>query len=295
MPRPAFAAQTEVGRVPVASGRVLARSLAGDPDQDYFLYVPDLVTRGSRILVAVHGASRNALAQARQFASMGERYGVVVVAPLFPADRFTDYQRLGQRGARADQVLQAILAEVREEVGLVTQKAHLFGYSDGGQFAHRYAMAHPATVAGVVVASVGWFTFPDAGLRYPYGTAAVDQLNGLEFSAPAFLRVPMSVFVGHSDLRRDIPAQYWRRIEVLNGSSRLERARAWVQAMATAAAGQKMSASFQLKVLPRLGGSFVASVKWAGLAERVCEELFGVPTDVYRILDRQTCAEVFLT
>jgi pimeloyl-ACP methyl ester carboxylesterase len=106
---------------------------------------------------------------ALKFASFAERYGVVLVAPLFPKDRFGDYQRLGRngRGERADQALNRILTEVGFLTGANIDKLYMFGYSGGGQFVHRYAMAYPQRTARIVVAAAGWYTFPDSAVNYP--------------------------------------------------------------------------------------------------------------------------------
>ena len=73
-------------------GQVVQRSLQGDPTQRYFTYVPQKGGQGARLIVSVHGISRNAEENAVGFARRAERYGVVLVAPLFPAERFPDYQ-----------------------------------------------------------------------------------------------------------------------------------------------------------------------------------------------------------
>ncbi|MDX1606735.1 MAG: hypothetical protein R3202_11120, partial [Candidatus Competibacterales bacterium] len=114
----------ERGNHSLTPGRVQRRRLAGHPWQKYFLYQPSDCTEGAPVLVVVHGISRNARAQAQAFASLAERFGVVVVAPLFPRTRFPRYQQLGiSRGAiypRPDQALGQILQEVGRLTGART-------------------------------------------------------------------------------------------------------------------------------------------------------------------------------
>lgn len=91
---------------------VLQRTLQTDSRQKYFLYMPRQGGNAAKIFITVHGISRNVREHAKEFASYAEKYGVVMIAPYFPADRFPDYPRLGRKGNRADIVLNAIVAEV---------------------------------------------------------------------------------------------------------------------------------------------------------------------------------------
>lgn len=95
------------------------------------------------IFVSVHGVSLNYQEHAQKFMPYAEKYGVVLVAPYFPEPPFDDYQRLGRtgQGSRADSALKNIITEVRELTYAQSGKLYLFGYSGGGQFTHRYAMA----------------------------------------------------------------------------------------------------------------------------------------------------------
>src|SRR5262245_66598595 len=101
---------------------------------------------------------------------MCEEHGVVMMAPVFRKDVHRDYQRLGRKGKgnRVDLLLNKLVSEVASLSGADATRIHLFGFSGGAQFVHRYTMVHPARVAAAVVTSSGWYTFPDARERYPY-------------------------------------------------------------------------------------------------------------------------------
>ena len=122
------------------------------------LLLPEIVQADTPLLVVVHGISRNAAEHLDRFAPLARAAGVAVLAPLFEAATFPDYQRLGARGRgrRADLALRARLDAIRREIGLSPRRIHLFGHSGGGQFVHRYAMAYPEQVAGYVVSAAGW-------------------------------------------------------------------------------------------------------------------------------------------
>jgi pimeloyl-ACP methyl ester carboxylesterase len=150
-------------------GQLVRRTLEADPDLDYLLYVPRGCGPRLPLLVTVHGISRNAETHAGVFSRVAQKRCAVLVAPFFDGNAFTDYQRLGRRnlGARADRALARLVEHVGALTGAATGGILLFGYSGGAQFAHRYALAYPERVAAAVVASPGWYTFPDEKRMYP--------------------------------------------------------------------------------------------------------------------------------
>src|SRR5262249_10288121 len=152
------------GRWSLPVGKVVRRARHDDPSQEYFVYIPHSAGVGAPALVAVHGISRHARELGKLFAASCEKDWVGLGAPPFSKRASADYQRLGRtgRGPRADLALHSILEEVAWLTGASTARFYLFGFSGGAQFAHRYLMAHPHRVAGAVIASAGWYTYPDA-------------------------------------------------------------------------------------------------------------------------------------
>lgn len=262
---------------------LVSRHLKSDPEQRYFLYVPPESGSGGRVLVTVHGVSRNAEEHARRFKRLAKRYGVVLVAPLFPEKRFPDYQRLGQsgKGERPDRALQAILGEVGDLTGADVARVYLFGYSGGGQFAHRYAMAYPERVAKVAVGAAGWYTFPDPAASFPRGLKTRSQWLKSRLKPEAFLKVPMAAFVGERDTRRGPERPELKqsvKIDSQQGLTRLERGRHWIDAMRAAAAAYGLSTPYAYDTLPHASHSFRASMKH-GMGQRVFAFLFGAPPE----------------
>ncbi len=212
-------------------------TLREDARLGYWLQAPPSPGGGAPILVVVHGISRNAAEHAEAFRAVAAECGMALVAPLFSRELFPDYQRLGRRGRglRADLALEAILSDVRRRFGVDDHRIHLFGFSGGAQFAHRYALAYPERVAGLMLAAAGWYTLPDPSLPFPRGLAPCDRLPDLRFSLPAFLRIPTTVFAGERDTRRDETLNRARLLDHRLGSHRFERARRWVELLAAAA------------------------------------------------------------
>ncbi|HSO06607.1 MAG TPA: PHB depolymerase family esterase [Pelomicrobium sp.] len=292
---PAGAGAQRVSSVPAPAGSVLERHLIGEPPLRYFLYVPrSAPARGAPLLVTVHGISRNARQHARMFAPLAERYGVVLVAPLFDADRFPDYQRLGRRGGRPDLVLADVLRDVQADTGAATDKIFLFGYSGGGQFVHRFAMAYPQRVQGYVVGASGWYTLPDPGRRFPYGTLPAPELPELAFDPARFTAVRGSVVVGERDVHQGTALRKSRRVEKHQGRSRVDRARRWVSAMNESAMQHGNEPDFTLTVLPRSGHSFSRSMRRGAMGEIVFRRLFGEPPE-YDILMQASALDAVRT
>jgi poly(3-hydroxybutyrate) depolymerase len=262
-----------------ARKRVLRRVSQADPAQEYFLYVPSSGGRQAPLFVSVHGVSRNASQHARLFSRYAERHGAVLVAPRFTEEDHRDYQRLGRegRGKRADLALDRILEEVGSLTGASAAQFYLFGHSGGAQFAHRYTMAHPHRIVRAAIASAGWYTFPDPKTRFPYGIRATRRLPGVRFDAEEFLRVPIAVLVGSEDGDATNNLRRTARVDRQQGTTRVERARKWVDAMRAAAADHHLEPLVSFERIPGNSHSFRRFMESGGLGDRVFEALFGLP------------------
>jgi len=242
------------------------------PELEALVYVPPARSAGPLpVVVAVHGISRNAREQAEAFAPGAGRRGLLVVAPRFTERAWPDYQRLGRRGRgpRADIALERLLAALRD-AGLASDALHLFGYSGGGQFVHRFALTHPERVRGAAVAAAGWYTFPDPAAAYPHGLRVDGDLPGVRFRPRAFLQVPVLVAVGEEDRVRDESLRRSRAVDRRQGRQRVARARRWVGAMRRAARERGLPPRVELSKIAGVGHSFGDCVA-AGLDERVLD------------------------
>lgn len=268
-------------------GVVLHRQLAADPAQEYWLYVPTTGGENAPVFVTVHGISRNAEEHARRYAKWAERYGVVLVAPLYPRERFPDYQRLNCAGCgpRADVVLEQIVAEVGSDTGARTDRLYLFGFSGGGQFVHRFALLHPERVARVAVGAAGWYTLPDPALKFPLGIRPSREFARLAPDPDRFLAVPACVLVGERDVRLGSALRTSSKVVSWQGENRFERGRHWVEAMRAAADERGLGTEFCFEALPRAGHSFTQAMRRGGLGRRVFRFLFGPPPERAEITD----------
>ncbi|VAW77486.1 hypothetical protein MNBD_GAMMA15-2180 [hydrothermal vent metagenome] len=273
-------ASEQVQNVPAGAiepGKVHMRHVAGDAALRYFIYVPNKRCEHASQFVSVHGVSRNAREHAETFAPLAEQYGVILVAPVFSRRYFRDYQRLGREGSgrRADHAVQLITHEVETLTGANSSKISLFGFSGGGQFVHRYAMAYPDHVRRLVVGAAGWYTYPDESSKFPYGTAVTPRLSEVVFNAKHFLQVPACVLVGQWDIKCDTGLNRSAKIQRQQGTTRLERGRRWVDAMNLAATAHGIDTAYEFTILPRVDHDFTRAMKNGQLGKHVFRYLFG--------------------
>ena len=272
---PAVAVERDLAR-----GTVLRRALRADPSQEYMLYVPTRAARGASIFVTVHGISRNLEEHATLLAPYADEHGMVLVAPSFTRDRHEGYQRLGagRAGRRADVALDAILDEVAASTGADARRFHLFGYSGGAQFAHRYTLAHPERVRGAVIGAAGWYTFPDDKTPYPYGLGPSAERSGLRFDPARFLRVPITVLVGADDTEQGENLRRNPLVDRQQGTTRRERARRWVEAMNDAARRRGLEPPASYEEVAGIEHSFRQFMREGELGERIFGALLGAPS-----------------
>ena len=268
------------------AGRVLKRRLGGRFGQVYYLYIPRSARKRPPLMVSIHGISRNARQHAKLLSSVAELYGVIVLAPLFSKKQFPDYQRLGRqrRGPRADLALDRIVGEVLNLTGADTSQLYLFGYSGGGQFAHRYAMAHPDRVASVVIGAAGWHTMPQSEIAFAHGIGLCRDLPGLRFDSAKYFRVPMTVLVGDMNTDRDPGLNKSEKVDRMQGRNRIERAFTWAKTMNLVAKGRGMPEHFSVEVLPGVDHSFELGVSHGAMQEKIFTHLFANRQSRNRVL-----------
>lgn len=260
----------------VEKGTVFVCTLDGTPLQ-YFAYVPTGGQKDGRVFVSIHGISRNAEEHLQGFKAEAERFGAVMIAPLFPLADFPRYQRLGYSSdnTRADFAFDRILQDANDRLGISTSPLHMFGFSGGGQFAHRYAMFYPRRVANMVLGAPGWYTFPTPEEYYPFGLRSSTEWPRLKFSPAKFLKIPTMVLVGEDDDVRDADLNKTRRVDALQGLDRVERGERWTNAMRALARGYNISGDFRFETVANANHAFESYMGHLPFAGRVFSFLFG--------------------
>lgn len=257
--------------VPALGAEVRLHSGLGGQISSAYVARPRPEVDRQRVLVAVHGISRDAQEQVELFGRAALSRGWTVVAPLFDRVAFPAFQQLGL-GARGGLRADLALLELLDELGLgpaAAPRLHLFGHSGGAQFAHRFALVHPQRVAALALGSAGWYTLPTAQATFPHGLRPVDPAGGPPLDLQATLSIPCRVFVGTRDTRRDPSLNRSARIDREQGSDRVARARGWIDAMRAAAERAGAPVRHDLELLPRCCHAFAQCATRGALVERV--------------------------
>lgn len=216
--------------------------------RQYYAVIPDRIHKDAVPLVAVHGISRNAAELALRLGEMAQAAGTPVIAPLFERETFGMYQQVCDPAGAApcDEALSEILDDAGRRFGFNGAQFDLFGFSGGAQFAHRYAMLHPARVRHCIAVAAGWYTMPDGASAWPLGLA--DAPRPVDLSV--LVRVRFDTIVGALDRRQDKALRRSPEIDAVQGTHRLQRARRWHHAM------RKAGFHGSLTVIPNLSHAF---------------------------------------
>lgn len=204
----------------------------------YGVYVPPNYTRelakGFRILVAVHGSERAPETARALCSELADETNCIVLAPLFPVamtddEELHNYIYLQYRGIRYDQVLLAMVDEVRARFGLLAHRFWLSGFSGGGQFAHRFMYLHAAQLAAVSVGAPGIVNTLDESRDWFVGVRDVPAIFDRPVDRAGLRGLPVQVVVGAEDTGTDIVVQpphvLYREGVNDAGGTRVERAR----------------------------------------------------------------------
>jgi poly(3-hydroxybutyrate) depolymerase len=210
------------------------------PSGDDFLYVPPsaMARQPVTVLVALHGVGAEGRGFCSSLLAEADRNGWVVVAPTYRYENWHDPAAVVRDDLTILPRLKAAIDAVPERTGLrVRDRVLLYGFSRGGQVAHRFALAYPHAVLGVATLSAGTYTLPTAEwtvngtrrpLPLPFGTAGLGAQLGVTPQASALERVAFWVGVGEQDNRAaDAPVAWTPYI----GPNRVERARAFAAAL----------------------------------------------------------------
>lgn len=230
-----------------------------------YVYCSKAAIRDSRttsILVSVHGYSGRkddetgrgkAKRAAERWAKAAEKYGWVVVAPHFSESIFrNDYQRLNFGGTRSDIRVNELADGIARSIpGLDASRLHLFGFSGGGQFVHRYVTFNEGRVNRAVAAGAGWYMWPEDKIAYPLGTGPTEELKA-NVDIRALSAAPLLILVGEDD--RDQSS--FRRsfgdydLVALQGAGRHERGKRWHEVLRTKAKANKWAFHVRFQTAP---------------------------------------------
>lgn len=264
------------------------KNLADDAAQKFYVFAPDKITSDTEIFVTVHGISLNAQEHASLFLPYAEKAQAVLIAPLFERERFPDYNCLGlaenpqcressgadSKANRADIQLIKILDHAASVTGVRVQKINLFGYSAGGQFAHRFALLYPERVKKLMLGAPGYFSMPDDE-PFPAGLGGLENIAEQKIDLAMFLDIPVCLCVGAKDTVRDSSLFQDARIDALQGRTRVERALSWFAAVVKRSALHGRNTEYLFKTLPGCPHGFEPCMNTGHMGDIVFEFMHG--------------------
>lgn len=225
-------------------------------------------------LVVLHGISRNADELLDLFRPEAERSGRIVIVPHFAQSTWPHFQR-PSRAARPDQALLALLSHLAAIDPAMAGRVDLFGHSGGAQLAHRFAMLFPQKLGRLHLAAAGWYCLPDASMAYPYGLGVDAAPGSLTWvrrhrqALPAFLRLPVRVYVGACDDQRDAALRQGPQLDRVQGTTRIARAETYVARFRAAAEACGVVPDITLTRLPGVAHDVVQAIEHGNLAALV--------------------------
>jgi len=197
-------------------------------------YAPVARNASTPIVIAMHGASRDAPRYYDDWKTLAEEEELIIVVPYFSKQEFSGSARynLGHvfnpvtSEIRPEDewtfaAIEPLFDEVVQKIGGEQENYVLYGHSAGSQFVHRFMYYVPeARAKQFIAANAGWYTMPDFGIEYPYGL----QNSGLaEDILPEILAKELVLLQGGADT--DANADKLRKTPEAErqGPNRLER------------------------------------------------------------------------
>ncbi|MFI6083048.1 alpha/beta hydrolase [Streptomyces sp. NPDC051217] len=206
-----------------------------DQRLSYALYVPKDHTAQAAplpLVVIQHGTGRSAELYRNQWKQFAIDNRCVILTPLFPAGlvepgELHSFKFLEYRGTRFDEELLHIVDEVGERFNTETDRFLLHGFSGGGQFAHRFAYAHPGRLAGISIGAPGRITQLDDSLPWWLGTGGFKERFGIDIDLTALRALPVQMVVGGEDTEtweiNNVGGPNWMDGAEKTGRTRIER------------------------------------------------------------------------
>lgn len=194
--------------LPAGPGRIEFKH--GAEPISLFTYKPPTYKDGP-LLVVCHGVGRNAEDYRNYAITLAERYGMIVVAPLFDKERFPSprYQRGGlldkdgkaqPPGTWTYAFIPKIVAHVRGLEAKPKMPYYLIGHSAGGQFLVRLAAFLPGEAVCIVAANPGSLLFPDRVQNFGYGFGGLPAELSNDEVLRRYLAAPLTLFLGTGDI-----------------------------------------------------------------------------------------------
>jgi pimeloyl-ACP methyl ester carboxylesterase len=237
---------------------------AGEPIEVY-CYKPPTYD-GGPILVVIHGSDRDAENYRNDAITVAERCEMLVVAPLFDPQRFSDERYKRGCGVTRDgqvqpkdrwtfNVIIRLVAEVRAREG-APLPYYMLGHSGGGQFVAKMAMFMPDEAVRFVAANPGSNVFPDKAAAFPYGLGGLPEELSNDDALRHYCAAPLTLFLGTGDIYQNASDGFdFSPAAMRQGPVRLARNHNFFDAMRRLAESRGWPFNWRLVETPGIGHS----------------------------------------
>lgn len=215
----------------------------------------------SGALMVFHGLDRNADAYRDYVIPLGQRFCLLVVAPLFDAARFPTwrYQRGGIVHDGSVQPAESwtvnlvprLASWIRHQEGRAELPYALIGHSAGGQFLSRVVAFGNDEAKEIVIANPSTWVRPSLEIAAPYGFGGVFGPQQGEAALRRYLAAKVTVLLGQEDVGSRNLATSEEAEE--QGSTRFERGQTVFREAADAARRHGCAFNWHLAAVPGVG------------------------------------------
>lgn len=241
-------------------------------------YMPDAWKNGDKIVFVMHGGGRNADDYRDAWVEIAEENNLFILAPEFENKfaKYTtnDYQEgnlftfFGTKNPKEEwayTVVENIFDHVKSVNTITNASYDLFGHSAGGQFAHRMVMLMPNSRVGTAVAAnSGFYSFPDEGLRFPYGV----KNAGLDFTPDVQKAYKKRLIILLGELDNDPALGIFRTTDLAmeQGGHRLERGTNFFNTSKDLASKNNWTFNWEIDTVKNVGHNYrkmsESAVRW---------------------------------
>lgn len=190
----------------------------------YHTYVPQSIYHNPgirfRVMGFVHGTDRRFEEYRELFKDFADRNNLILIFPMFPGglidrNNFNSYKLLSYENVRYDELFLSMIDELSERYPVDKEKIFLYGWSGGGQFAHRFLYAHPERLTAVVIGAPGRITYIDDEVDYFWGTRNFVDVFNKDLNIESMRDVHILLLIGEEDTKY-VGESKW-------GTTRMER------------------------------------------------------------------------
>jgi len=235
-----------------------------------FYHIPENTTAQSKIVMVLHGASRNAAEYRDAWIAQANQKNLIIIAPEFSDEYFPggDTYNLGNVFEDGDHpslqtknnenewtfsLIEPLFNKIKSLTNNTSLNYNIYGHSAGAQFAHRFLLFKPnANVNKVIVSAAGWYTLPDENTDFPYGLG--NSFTNINLNN--FFNQNITIQIGDLDNNPNSPGLRHNQTVDLQGLNRYDRAYNFYNFCMNKATEVESSFNWQIIETPNTGHEF---------------------------------------